>query len=87
MEKVNATEVATTKVCKVCGEEKPITEFRTIKGGNKVNTCYTCSTAKRRETKMGGGYREPRAALLRCGLRRQATSRSHTAYEPCEEVA
>lgn len=52
------TAIATTKVCKVCERELPLSEFRTVVGGNKVNTCYTCSNAKRAETfkakRMGG---------------------------------
>lgn len=47
-----------TKVCKVCGEEKPLMAFKNQKNGSRSNTCKTCTTAKRLETirlhKMGG---------------------------------
>lgn len=41
-----------TKVCKVCGKELPITEFRkTPICPNGVNTCNKCSVRKRAENK------------------------------------
>lgn len=41
-----------TKVCKVCGKELPITEFRkTPICPNGVNTCNKCSARKRAENK------------------------------------
>lgn len=41
-----------TKVCKVCGKELPITEFRkTPICPNGVNTCHKCSARKRAENK------------------------------------
>lgn len=50
-----------TKVCKVCGEELPITKFRLTKNGTIADTCMPCIAAKSQETKrlrrMGGAVR------------------------------
>ena len=41
-----------TKICKVCGRELPISEFRkTPICPNGVNTCHKCSARKRAENK------------------------------------
>lgn len=56
-----------TKICKVCGVELPISEFRkTPMAPNGVNTCTKCSERKRlesrerksRENASGGGNGE-----------------------------
>ena len=50
-----------TKICKVCGNEKTITDFRLSRVGKHVSVCNSCVTAKLRENKalkrsqMGGG--------------------------------
>ena len=35
----------TKKVCKVCGDEKPIAEFRLHKNGHRLGKCYECEKA------------------------------------------
>jgi hypothetical protein len=35
----------TTKVCKVCGKEKPIEDFRKHKSGYRLGKCYECEKA------------------------------------------
>lgn len=47
-----------TKVCKVCGRELPMSEFRPQRNNSRSNTCYTCATAKRRANKMLVGATE-----------------------------
>ena len=50
-----------TKICKECGEERPISDFKMTRNGNRASVCICCVTAKLRETKankraqMGGG--------------------------------
>ena len=39
---VVTTEEPTTKVCKVCGAEKVITDFRKHKSGYRLGKCYEC---------------------------------------------
>ena len=42
----------TTKICKVCGNELPISEFRKSPlTPNGIDTCKKCCTRKRLETK------------------------------------
>lgn len=56
-----------TKVCKICGQEKPTDKFRRTKSGSISGTCNECYTVKLRETlalkrqsKFGGGnYHDP----------------------------
>ena len=40
-----------TKVCKCCGRELPISNFKTTRWGSKVSVCTECSTNKLRENK------------------------------------
>ena len=42
---VVATTEPTTKVCKVCGAEKPIEDFRKHKSGYRLGKCYECEKA------------------------------------------
>ena len=35
----------TSKVCKVCGDDKPIAEFRLHKNGYRLGKCYVCEKA------------------------------------------
>lgn len=42
-----------TKVCKVCGEEKPLYEYYETKGGRRLTLCKTCHYAKRRNLSNG----------------------------------
>lgn len=35
----------TSKVCKVCGNDKPIAEFRLHKSGYRLGKCYVCEKA------------------------------------------
>ena len=50
-----------TKICKDCGEERPITDFKLTRWGSRTEVCNDCANAKRRENKankraqMGGG--------------------------------
>jgi hypothetical protein len=39
------TEEPTKKICKVCGAEKPITDFRLHKSGYRLGKCYECEKA------------------------------------------
>lgn len=55
-----------TRICKECGEERPISAFRLTRWGNRWEVCNDCTTAKLRETKankriqlMGGGKLPP----------------------------
>ena len=53
-----------TKICKVCGRELPLSEFKLSRTGNPQNVCRECCNAKLRETKankhqMGGGKLPP----------------------------
>ena len=41
-----------TKVCKCCGRELPISNFKTTRWGGKTNVCSECATNKRRENKQ-----------------------------------
>lgn len=49
-----------TKICKECGEERPLSDFKMTRNGNRASVCICCVTAKLRETKankraqMGG---------------------------------
>ena len=40
-----------TKICKVCGRELPIENFKSTRSGSKVCTCTECATKKLRENK------------------------------------
>ena len=40
-----------TKICKDCGEERPISDFKMTRHGNRASVCICCVTAKIRETK------------------------------------
>ena len=42
-----------TKVCKECGEEKPLYEYYETKNGRKLTLCKTCHYAKRRNLSNG----------------------------------
>jgi len=42
MKKKQETTEPTSKVCKVCGNEKPIGEFRLHKNGYRLGKCYAC---------------------------------------------
>ena len=49
-----------TKICKACGEERPLSDFRKTRHGNRASVCNGCVAAKYRETKAnkaqnGGG--------------------------------
>lgn len=49
-----------TKLCKTCGRELPLTDFRITKGGGCAHMCNMCITEKRAEMRykraqMGGG--------------------------------
>lgn len=49
-----------TKICKECGEERPISDFKLTRWGTRTDVCRKCSAAKYRETKankaqIGGG--------------------------------
>lgn len=54
-----------TRICKVCGDEYPISDFKFTRSGSRGDTCISCITAKIRETKaakraqMGGGKLPP----------------------------
>lgn len=55
-----------TKICKECGEERPISDFKLTRWGTRTDVCNECTTAKLRETKankriqlMGGGKLPP----------------------------
>ena len=41
----------TTKICKDCGRELPIENFKRTWKGTRVNTCTECATKKLRENK------------------------------------
>lgn len=41
-----------TKVCKCCGKELPISNFKTTRWGGKVSVCIECATQKLRENKQ-----------------------------------
>ena len=40
-----------TKVCKCCGRELPINNFKSSRWGGRVNICTECATNKLRENK------------------------------------
>lgn len=40
-----------TKVCKCCGRELPISNFKSSRWGGKVSVCTECATSKLRENK------------------------------------
>ena len=64
-----------TKVCKVCGKELPITEFRkTPICPNGVNTCNKCSARKRAENKE-------RKEAFEGGVRAKVTQNSHDSHQ------
>lgn len=42
MKTTKVTTEPTTKVCSVCGAEKPISEFRQHKNGYRLGKCYEC---------------------------------------------
>ena len=48
-----------SKVCKVCGQELPETDFRIGKGGARVSVCKACTNEKRAQARyehsQGGG--------------------------------
>lgn len=53
-----------TKICKDCGRELPLTDFRITKGGGRANMCNMCITEKRAEMRYkraqtGGGGKMP----------------------------
>ncbi len=53
-----------TKLCKTCGRELPLTDFRITKGGGRAHMCNMCITEKRAETRykrahVGGGKTTP----------------------------
>lgn len=51
-----------TKICKRCGNELPITQFRTTRWGAKAHTCTRCITAARhsvRSSSNTGGKTPP----------------------------
>lgn len=53
-----------TKVCKNCGRELPLSEFKTTRWGNKSNSCNACVREKHAQTRyertqMGGGKTAP----------------------------
>lgn len=53
-----------TKVCKNCGRELPMSEFKTTRWGNKSNSCNACVREKYAQTRyertqMGGGKTAP----------------------------
>lgn len=53
-----------TKVCKECGEQRPINAFRLTRWGTRADVCNECTTVKRRENKankmgIGGGKQTP----------------------------
>ncbi|MBD5367217.1 MAG: hypothetical protein HDR82_09530 [Bacteroides sp.] len=54
-----------TKICKECGEQRPINNFKLSRFGKRVDVCNSCVSAKRRENKankrleMGGGKLPP----------------------------
>lgn len=41
-----------TKVCRCCGRELPISNFKTTRWGGKVSVCTECATTKLRENKQ-----------------------------------
>ena len=41
-----------TKVCKCCGRELPISNFKPSRWGGRVNVCTECATNKLRENKQ-----------------------------------
>jgi len=43
--KVETKAEPTSKKCKVCGEDKPIAEFRLHKSGYRLGKCYQCEKA------------------------------------------
>lgn len=54
-----------TKICKVCGRELPLSEFKTTRWGNKSNSCNACVKEKIAQTRYdrvnsaGGGKTAP----------------------------
>ena len=40
-----------TKICKRCGRELPISNFKTTRWGGRVSVCTECATNKLRENK------------------------------------
>lgn len=53
------------QICRVCGQELPISQFRLSRSGNPINTCRECVSAKYHATcvnkraKIGGGGKTP----------------------------
>lgn len=41
-----------TKVCRCCGRELPISNFKTTRWGGNVSVCTECATTKLRENKQ-----------------------------------
>lgn len=52
-----------TKTCKVCGQELQLTDFRVTRSGSRCDTCETCRSEKRAQTRYdrahGGGKTPP----------------------------
>ena len=53
-----------TKICKVCGRELPVTDFRLSKGGARCSVCNGCVAEKRAQSRyersqIGGGKTAP----------------------------
>ena len=43
--------MGTTRICKDCGRELPIENFKKTRWGDRVSVCIDCDTRKRRENK------------------------------------
>lgn len=53
-----------TKICKTCGRELPLSDFKKTRWGGYAGTCNECVKEKRAETRynraqMGGGKTAP----------------------------
>ena len=78
-----------TKICKTCGRELSVENFKKTRWGDRVNVCTECAVKKMRENKS---RKEAEMVQEKIRVRRETEERrsvleSYTARELMEELA